>query len=68
MHEQADGGGQFTRIELRPVVTLMSGADRDSALTLHEAAHAKCFIARSVNFPIVVLPVIMTDRPGCLAE
>ena len=51
MTETADGGGRFTEVVLKPVVTMQSG---DLALIeqLHEKAHHMCFIANSVNFPI----------------
>jgi organic hydroperoxide reductase OsmC/OhrA len=52
MEEGADGGGRFTQVTLRPAVTLAPGADGNLAKRLHEEAHAKCFIANSVNFPI----------------
>jgi len=55
MLEQEDGGaGQFTEVVLRPRVTLAEGADRARAEALHRIAHEKCFIARSVNFPVRV--------------
>ena len=37
-------------------------------LHLHHEAHAKCFIANSVNFPILCEPRIITDDPGALAS
>ena len=46
-----DGGGHFTSVTLRPVVTISSG-DADLALSLHHEASLKCFIANSMNFPI----------------
>jgi organic hydroperoxide reductase OsmC/OhrA len=52
MSETADGGGQFTSVTLRPVVTVAPGADEALAKSLHERAHALCFIARSVRFPV----------------
>lgn len=52
MLEQADGAGQFTSVVLRPQVILAPGSDLDKARQLHHAAHEKCFIARSVNFPV----------------
>jgi organic hydroperoxide reductase OsmC/OhrA len=56
MVEEADGGGQFASVVLRPEVTVKPGADRAHALRLHEEAHAKCFVARSVNFPVTHQP------------
>lgn len=52
MEEETDGGGQFTAVILRPRVTLAPGSDAGRALALHHEAAEKCFIARSVNFPV----------------
>jgi organic hydroperoxide reductase OsmC/OhrA len=45
---------------LRPTVTLAKGSDVEKARYLHHTAHEKCFIARSVNFPVEVEPVFLT--------
>lgn len=52
MAEEADGAGQFTRVLLRPHVALAPGSDVGKARALHHEANAKCFIARSVRFPV----------------
>jgi organic hydroperoxide reductase OsmC/OhrA len=52
MVETADGSGNFTSVILRPQVTIASASDIAKARALHDEAHAKCFIARSVNFPV----------------
>jgi organic hydroperoxide reductase OsmC/OhrA len=52
MEETPDGSGQFTRVVLRPKVTVAAGSDVAKAKELHHEAHAKCFIARSVTFPV----------------
>lgn len=52
MEETSDGSGRFQSVTLRPKVTLASGSDMSKARALHETAHAKCFIANSVNFPV----------------
>ncbi|CAN5294986.1 OsmC family protein [soil metagenome] len=51
MEQTADGGGHFTSVTLRPVVTIATG-DRELALSLHREASLKCFIASSMNFPV----------------
>ncbi len=56
MLEDEDGGGRFVAVTLRPRVTLRAGDDRARAAALHHEAHAKCFIANSINFPIVCDP------------
>jgi organic hydroperoxide reductase OsmC/OhrA len=61
MEETPDGAGQFTRVILRPKVTIAAG-DPAKAKALHHEAHAKCFIARSVNFPVENEPRITSGR------
>lgn len=60
MVEDADGGGRFARVTLRPQVTVKPGDDRARAAELHHRAHALCFIANSVNFPVDVEPSVTT--------
>jgi organic hydroperoxide reductase OsmC/OhrA len=60
MAEEADGAGQFTRIVLRPQVTIEAGGDAEKARALHHAAHEKCFIARSIKTPVACEPTILT--------
>ena len=57
MTEDADGGGRFTEVVLQPEVTLAPGVDAGRARALHADAHAKCFVANSVNFPVRHEPV-----------
>lgn len=51
-------GGRFTRVLLRPHVTVRPGDDLALAQRLHAEAHARCFIANSVNFPVEHQPVV----------
>lgn len=53
--EEADGSGQFTSVTLRPAVRISDG-DPAHARQLHAEAHRLCFIARSVRFPVTVVP------------
>ncbi len=52
MRTSPDGSGEFTGVSLKPRVTISAGSDPETAEALHEKAHAMCFIARSVNFPV----------------
>lgn len=52
-----DGGGRFTEVVLRPVVTI-AGGDPELAQTLHAEANRLCFIASSVNFPVRHEPTV----------
>lgn len=58
MVQTDDGGGHFTSVTLRPVVTVSAG-DPELAQRLHEEAAAKCFIASSVNFPVLHEPTVL---------
>ena len=57
MEESADGGGRFLHVTLRPRITIAVGSDLETAERLHHDAHAKCFIANSVHFPVGCEPV-----------
>ncbi len=64
METTPDGGGHFTSATLRPVVTIAAG-DPSLALQLHHEASSKCFIAASVNFPVLHEPrIFLADDPG----
>jgi len=58
MIETADSGGRFTAVTLRPAVTFADGVDTELARQLHDKAHHLCFIANSVNFPVLCEPSI----------
>ena len=47
------------KVTLRPRVTIAADSDTETAMRLHQQAHAMCFIARSVNFPVHHLPEIV---------
>ena len=61
MVEEADGGGRFTSVVLKPQVTVKRGAHVAKVRELHAAAHKMCFIARSVNFPVGHEPSIVEE-------
>ncbi len=61
MAESPDGGGRFVEVVLRPRIRLAPGADVRTAADLHHEAHAKCFIANSVNFPVKAEPDIVVE-------
>jgi organic hydroperoxide reductase OsmC/OhrA len=50
--EMVGGTGQFVAATLRPRVTVAEASMAETATGLHPAAHDKCFIARSVAFPV----------------
>ncbi|MHA4837570.1 OsmC family protein [Sphingopyxis sp. MSC1_008] len=48
-----DGAGRFVRAILRPEIVVQHGADLERADAIHHEIHRVCFIARSVNFPVL---------------
>ena len=51
-------GGRMTEVVLRPVVTVAAAAMAERCAELHDRAHAICFIAASVAFPVRHEPVV----------
>lgn len=64
MVQTVDGGGHFTEVILRPRVTVADESMRERALALHRDASEKCFIASSVNFPVLHEPTIVVAEAG----
>lgn len=58
---EGGGGGRFREVTLHPLVRVAPGADLEEAVRLHEHAHRLCFIARSVNFPVRLDPVVQAS-------
>jgi organic hydroperoxide reductase OsmC/OhrA len=51
-------GGRMTEVVLHPLVTVAAPEMAERCAELHERAHANCFIANSVNFPVTHDPVV----------
>jgi len=58
MDEADNGSGRFLSVVLRPVVTVREAGMREKAMELHHEANKMCFLANSVNFPVLHEPVI----------
>lgn len=54
--EQTPDGGHFTSVTLRPRVVITDASQLDLANELHHEAAKGCFIAASVNFPVLHEP------------
>ncbi len=63
MEEGKDGGGHFREVTLHPVVTITDETKLSLAGQLHHQAHERCFIANSVNFPVLHQPTTRISRP-----
>lgn len=58
MSETQDGSGRFTEVILKPEIAIASPSNLELAKQLHHKAHKFCFIANSVNFPVLSQPSI----------
>ena len=54
--EHGNGSGEFTRVLLRPCMTITDSARIPDAVAIHHRAHEVCCLARSVNFPVELQP------------
>jgi len=59
MNEHPDGSGEFTRVVLRPRVTLADPSRAAEAVAIHHRAHEVCALARSMNFPVEHEPLVI---------
>ncbi|WP_036481724.1 OsmC family protein [Myxosarcina sp. GI1] len=68
MEEMKNGSGKFTEVVLQPEATITTESDLKKAKQLHQTAHKFCFIANSVNFPVLCQPSIKqsSNREGDL--
>ncbi|WP_343317504.1 OsmC family protein [Arthrobacter sp. TMP15] len=55
-----DGNGHFESVTLHPRIYVADPGTEQLALSLHAEAASKCFIARSVNFPVNHDPGLLT--------
>jgi organic hydroperoxide reductase OsmC/OhrA len=56
--KNANGKMALVEVVLRPRVRFASPIDADKYRSLHDKAHANCFMANSVNFEVRVEPVL----------
>lgn len=57
MEKRADGKTALTSVTLRPVITVSANAPSAELFAqIHHDAHEECYIANSVNFPVLVEP------------
>ncbi len=53
------GKMSMQKVTLHPRVTVAKGTNLADAHAMHEKAHANCFMANSVNFPVTTEPAIV---------
>lgn len=62
MMEHPGGAGEFTSVTLRPHATITDASRIIETQAIHNRAHAMCFIARSVKFPVGHEAVTVADQ------
>lgn len=62
--EKSGGGGSFSEVMLHPIVTVKEVSMIDKANELHHKARKFCFIANSVNFPVLHNPLSRVNEPN----
>ncbi len=67
MAERSDGAGEFTRVTLRPRMTIIDASRIEDAIAIHGRVHQVCAIARSVNFTVECNPEIVVKAEGSLS-
>lgn len=60
MEEEKHGGGRFIKVTLNPIVTVANTSMVSEAERLHHKANELCFIANSVNFPVMHQALTLT--------
>jgi organic hydroperoxide reductase OsmC/OhrA len=63
MEEDEEGEGAITSATLSPAVTITQASDQHLAVSLHDEAARRCFIARSVTFPVRHRPTVERQVP-----
>ena len=56
-----DGSGRFKEVLLKPEIVITADSNLEQARQSHHQAHKLCFIANSVNFPVLCQPSILLD-------
>jgi peroxiredoxin-like protein len=57
--EKGEGGYRFTKVFVRPVLTISNDADHERALRLLDKAERACLISKSVSSEIVLQPEVL---------
>lgn len=57
--EKSEGGFRFTRITVRPVLTINSESDRERGMRLLEKAERACLVTRSLESQMALEPQVL---------
>ena len=59
--EKVERGFQFTRVIIRPILSIARDSDRERALRLIEKTERSCLVARSLRSEVTVEPEILVQ-------
>jgi peroxiredoxin-like protein len=63
--EKGEGGFRFTRVIVRPILTIQNESDRERGTRLMEKAEKACLVSRSLQSEIVLEPkVVLIPAPA----
>jgi peroxiredoxin-like protein len=62
--DKGEGGFQFTRITLRPVLTVARETDQERGVRLLEKAERSCLVSRSLKAQILMEPQVHVAAPA----
>lgn len=62
--EKVEGGYRFTKVFMRPVLSIANDGDRERALRLLEKAEHACLISRSISSEVVLEPTVKVVIPA----
>ena len=57
--EKTEGGFRFTRVTIRPLLTINGESDRERGLRLLEKAEKACLVSRSLSSEIILEPKVL---------
>lgn len=57
--EKVEGGFRFTRVTVRPILTITNESDRERALRLLEKTERACLVSRSLQSQVVLEPQVL---------
>ena len=57
--EKTEGGFRFTRVTIRPLLTINGQSDRERGLRLLEKAEKACLVSRSLSSEIILEPKVL---------
>jgi peroxiredoxin-like protein len=61
--EKAEGGFRFTRVMIRPELTIAHESDRERALRLLEKTERSCLVSRSLRSEVLLEPKVLVQTP-----